>query len=846
MASPNQVVADPMDAIFTKYQNERGKYPYPDEDQDPKNKQLQQYYLMYGQAMISDWANNLCELPFAFDNTKRTFKERHEYARGTYSNEKLKDNIIGKTPNVKKNGRHITKMNISWDTFPIMAKMYDVMRESNMRQEYDVDAYCIDDDSMSAKAADRDMLKYLVSENAKELMRKTGYRPNTPIDPQKLGIETDEDVDLYFDCGAYSFVRELASISACNKSKLIGKFKVVQDHIFDDLYCHGIAVWKNTIDPVTKVPYPRWVPVYNAELNRCPLVIPYFNTNDGEGLSRFGEVRVMTIQQFRKENPHLNAEELIHVARQFQSLNPQFATYLMEGYNFYNQATGSYNLENLSRVKILVFEYQWLGTDVENYIKNEGQKVFRPVDFGFKISSDLQRKGNKQIQKRVVYKHSAQWVIGTDILTKYGRSNDVVYYGPDGDRTPGLDYFVTKTGNSPLIERGISIQDDIDQARIKLRNAIATAIPAPRMVIQQGLLDNVFLNNIKLQPQDNMKTFRELGYLFVNAVDDDGKPIFTNQKLVDFLQTGITEDINIFSGQILSGINDLRELFGLAQGADASTPQKYDSAKKTELAQENSKAALYATANCFQYLFENGMNDLVKKWQIVAKDSDFKLPYGPLGSKNMQILSLNDEFINSDYNIAMRLGQTEDQLNQLMQEVNQLRALGIQTGFQQGLTTAEYLYLNEEIRSGNPKQAMWVMAKIEKKKQAAQAMVDQQNQDNNAVLQQNSAAQAELNKQDTEKIKGTENRLTMVLKGLIEQQTQAVSGLMKDFAKEGGPSAKPAYEEIMHRTTGQIAGIVAKDMLTQQPQGPAQQGGPGGQDQGQPQGDEPEPMQQVA
>lgn len=822
-----------------EYVDQRHHNPYPSEDQDPRLKIENEYTIQMGAAMMADFCSNVCELPYAFGKNKRTFKELHEYATGCYPNLKLKDSFIGKDPKKKgKDGKHITKTSISFDTLPVISKLYDVVREKNMRQVYDVDAICIDDDSIQAKEDDRAMLKYLVAEDTMEMMRRTKFMPNTHINPQALGLETEADVDLYFECGAYVFERELASIAACNKTKLISNYKVVQDGTFDDLIKYGIAFWKNEIDLTTNTVKIVKVDMYNPELDRCSCIIPYSQSNDFENLSRFGWIRTLTISDIRKKNPNLSAPQLVYLAQCFQNLNPEYANLINTCYT----VEGNYNIDPLNRCKVLVLDYQWLGVDIENYVKNEGRHLYKAVDFDFALSNDMKRKGDRQIQKKVIKKFGAEWVIGTDILLKKGYADDIIYYGPDGDRCPALDYFGTKTGSISLVERSIGIQDDIDLANTKLRNAIASAVPAPRMVIQTGLMDNVFLNNIKQQPQDNMSTFRELGYLLVNAVDDDGKPIFTNQKLVDFLPMGVMEDVNVFTGQILAGINNLREVWGIAQGADGSTPQKYDGVGKTELAAQSSNAALFPTFNCYQYLFEAGFTDVVKKWQIIAKDRNLKVGYSPLGQKNMRILSLDGKFTNSDLNISLILGSTQAERQQLMQDITNLKALGIQTNFQQGITTAEFIYMSEAVKSGNIKEAMWVMAKIEKKKIAAQEAINAKNQEKNAEDQQDSSAMAEKNKQDTILIQAKEERKNIILKEAEGRKTAAVSAFVKDFAKEGGESAQPFYQKIMDDANAEIIAVLQQD----NPQGP--QGQPVMQPGQPPQGAPPDQqnMQQVA
>lgn len=822
-----------------EYANTRNENQYPSEYQNPALKLEKEYTIQYGRAMLADYTSNVCELPFAFGKDKRTFRELHQYATGCYPNTKIKDQIIGSSPKKKKNGKHITKSNISWDTMPVISKMYDVVREKNMRQAYDVDTLCLDDDSIQAKEADKAMLKYMVDADTQEFMRLTKFRPNTKLDPQALGLETEEDVELYFECGAYPFEREIATLAACNKTKLISNYKAVQDGTFDDLIKYGIGLWKNEIDLTTNTVKIRRCQIYNPELDRCPLILPYFSIGEGHKLPRCGEIRTLTIQEIRTECPWLSPEQIMYLANCYSYLNPEYNNLI----STVAYSDGGYNIEPLNRCKILVLDFQWLGCDINNYVKNEGRSLYKAVDYDFSLSNDMKRKGEKQIQKKVVKKFAAKWVIGTDILLTHGPAEDIIYYGPDGDRCPGLDYFATKTDNISLVERSIGIQDDIDLANTKLRSALTSAIPAPRMVIQTGLMDNVFLNGIKQQPEDNMATFRELGYLFVNAVDDDGKPIFTNQKLVDFLPMGITEDINVFTGQIIAGINNLREVWGIAQGADGSTPQKYDGARKTELAAASSNAALYPTFNAYQYLFEPGFTDVAKKWQIIAKDRKIKLNYSPLGQKNMKVLELDEKFTNADLNIALVLGPTDQQLDELMTDIKQLRALGIQTNFQQGITTSEFIYISETIRSGNTKQAMWVMAKVEKKKIAAQKAIDEQNQQNNISSQQNSAAAVELNKQKTVQISGRQDRLTIILQEAEKRKTAVSSAMINTYDAEKDPSPTALYQQMIDDANSEIIGIIKQDQPAP-PQPPGQSQDPNQQqDQGQM---PPEQQQQVA
>lgn len=800
--------------LLNDYVGKRGNYNYPEDYQDSELKKGKDYYLAFCQALLSDFVNNACYIPYTFAPGTRTFKELHEYATGTQNTDKIKGIVLGEDKK-QDNGRYLTKMNISWASLPILPKMFDVMREKNMRQEYDVDAICIDDDSIQAKAADKAMLQYLISADAQELMKATRFRPDTPLDPQTMGIQSAADVELYFQTGSYSFLREIACLAACNKTKLISNYKVIQDSLFDDLIKFAICGGDTYIDTVTNTVKMRKHDFWNPELGFCPVILPYSNFNNFDDLSRYGVFRTMTIGQIRKENQHLSAAEIKYLAKCYSFLNPAYAN-AGSAFNLQRGATfvGSMNRDPINRCKVIVLDAQWLTENTENYIQTEGRSLFKNVNFDYKVSAQRERKGDKLVSKKAVIKCTSSWVVGTDIFIKYGQAENVPYYGEPGDMVPKLDGVFSKTGNISLTERCIALQDDIDVNNVKLRNSLSTSIPAPRMVIQQGLLDNVFLNNVKVQPEDGMTTFKELGYLFVNAVDDFGKPIFTNQKLVDFLPMGIQEDINVFAGQILNAINNMREVLGIPQGVDGSTPNPYNGARKTELSMQSSNSALYPTFNCFQYWFETTFDDVVKKWQIIAKDHDIKIGYSPLGERNMQVFKLGKDFTNADYNIKVTMGPTDMELKATMDDIVMLKNQGIQTNFQLGITTSEYLMLKEKILSGNPKEAMYVMAKIEAKKIAKSEQQAQQNQAQNAADQQNSAAQAELNKQDTAKITGAENRKTAIVNDASKRKTAAANQILKAHEKPEGKVPVEQYQKIIDEANQEILPIILQDMKT--------------------------------
>lgn len=751
-----------------QYKNRRFEFSFPSHNIDPAKKRERDYFLAFNNAFFAEYASNGCYVPFEF-GAKRSFETLRAYATGQQSSNKIKENLIGAK---KKNndGKFITKMNVSFDTYYKLPQMFDVMREKNMSQEYDVSVTCIDDDSIAAKQADKDLLMFLVEENNKNFMKQVGFVPNTPINPEEMGLRTVQDVKTYFEIGGYTMHREIACKAACQKTKLVSDYKVLQDASFDDLIVTSLLGWKTYIEKSTMTPKIRKVFLDRA-------LIPMSDDNNFADISRAGEWRWMTIAQVRKENPQYSATDLMYLAKQFAWCNPQYTSAINGAFYRANRNSSLFNssdIDPISSVRVMVLDSQWLSVDIETNIKNitrTGHVRFKPVAFDYKIDKKAEKSGDKKVQKNVIRKYYSSWIVGTDMFLDYGICKDVVYYGKDGNKTPRLDYFFAKTGNASLVERAVAIVDDIDMAIVKQRNALATIPAAPGLAIQKDLIENVMLNGIHQQPDDIMQTLQERGVFYYNGLDDHGKPLYFagGQKPIDYIDVSkIAGILSVYGNHIAEKVNELKEVLGMQNGADAGATSAYQGLGQTKLAFQAANASLYPTFNAFNYVFKAAFDDIIKKWQIVAKDRDVKVSYSVLGSKNMEVFRLGKDFDNWDFNLEIDIAPSIEEKQNLMQSIANQKALGDQTGGAKGLTMSEYLYVYRKVMAGNIEEAMYVLARIEATKKQAEDAAKQADIAANAQVQQQSA-----------QLKGQMDKEALAMKAQATNDNTLLAALLK-------------------------------------------------------------------
>lgn len=724
-----------------QYKNLTYKKPYPSDEINPDLKREKEFFLCFSEAVMADYASNNFHVPFEF-GSKRSFEEQRRYATGQQSSDKIKQTLIGKSKK-NKDGKYLTKMNVSFDTYYKLPQMFDVMREKNMSQEYDVAIHCIDDDSLAAKEADKAFLKYMLSDNDRQFRERAGFKPNTELDPAVMGLQNDTDVDRYFETGGFTLHRERACIAACQKTKMVSEYKVNQDATFDDLIQIAFSGWKAYIDGATRIPTLRKVDPDRA-------ILRYSKKNNFSDLTLAGEIIPMSIADIHKENPKFTSADLMYLAKEFVWMNPEYNS-IVGGKGWYDSMTrtqgynANYDIDPINRCKVLVLDIQWLSTDIESHLKNvtgSGHVRFKSVAFDYVPDEKSKKKGDKKIQKKVIRKYYAKWIVGTDMFLDYGVCKDVIYYGQDGNKTPRLDYFFVKTGNASLVERCIAIVDDIDMMIVKHRNTLATLPAAPAMAIQKDLLENVMLNGILQQPEDVMQALIERGVLYYNGLDDHGKPLYFagGQKPIDFMDvTKVAGLLSIISNEIALKVNELKEVTGLQNGADAGNASPYQGLGQTKLAFQASNASLYPTFNAYNYLFKEAFDHIIKMWQIVAKDGKMKVGYSPLGNKNMKVLELSSDFTNAEFNSEVDIAASNEEKQALLQDIVQQKDLGITSNGTAGLTTSEFMYVWDRVMGGNTREAMYVLAQIEQKKEMARIAEVKANQQANIQDQQESA-----------------------------------------------------------------------------------------------------------
>lgn len=752
-------------------------FRYPSDNINPDLKHTEEWHLAYMKAFLCDYANNRLHFNFEHSEGEYSIPELRAYAKGQESDARVKKNFFGEKKRNKTTGKYPTSMNVDWNGIDVMPKFFDVMRGQNMDLEFKTTCRAIDEGSIQTKGLDRAYLKMMLDGKTKELLEKTKYHPNAPISLEDIGAETESDVDLFFDSGAYMTQREIASEACVAKSRAESGYRTNQSMWMDDAITLGLFAGKNYTDKANRLAKTRYADPSN-------MLIPYSSFLDHRNVTKVGEKRKMSIGELREEFPHIGDAQWRKIANEYSNQNPEIAT-AIAGMGYYNrEVTNHLGQDIINQSMVWVLDAQWLGCDTTKYLTNEKKKnIYKEVGYTYETDKKAEKKGDKTIKKNHIKKHYASWIIGTDVMLDWGLE-DAIYYGKDGNKIPGLDYFIEKTGNKSLVERCIPHIEDIRLAVVKRRNAIATLPPAPRMIIQQQLLDNVRLNGILHTSEQLMDLFKEKGVLVVNNLDEFNKPIFQNSKPIEFVTTNIVEDITLFSNEIAQGIERIREVTGLNQSVDASTQNPYQGLGKSQMAVAAANNALKPTFDRYISFVTRVDADLVKKWQVIAKNNKgLKITHAPLGVNTMQVLELGDEFTNAEIGIYTQMEYTNDEKQALFGRILELSKTYTSTQGTIGLNTAEFMHLEDLINAGSFTFAKYVIARTEKKREMMALKVKRQSEQFTFKSQQESAILA--NKLKVEGTADEERKKLLTIRvSEIEKRITKLTEMLTDIGPD--------------------------------------------------------------
>lgn len=696
---------------------------FPSHTIDPKKKN-KEWCLQFAQAAWSNWKN--------LATRREDYRLLDDYAQGRQSIDQYKP-VMG-----------VNEAGESWNSLdftvlPIIPKLLTQATSRLNKAGYNIVATAID------PLAQRELSDYFKDLQAKIKIRQElekivpGFSEYTPAAKMKPGepedleelelqqnwtyqhqatIEIEQALDVIFNHNNYWHTRKLCK---------------------EDILTYGIGGVKEYVDSNGSIKIRR--------IKMQGFISSYCEQRDFSDAEYLGEVIELTIADLKQlAQGQFTEEEYEQIANMCKGRygNP----------NIYPQHTRlSYGYDNF-KVQVLDLEFFSVNEDYyERSENNYGNVVISGAPYG---SKSTQTKEYLRTSYKVVYK--AMYIVDSKFIFNYGLCTDMKRAKDAlNDTTMSFHVYAPDMRNMRItskVGQVMPLADQIQIAWLKLQQAIAEARPKGIQIELGGLEDiNYGQGGKKLMPHEVMELFFQKGVLIYRKADTQGRE--TNYRPIEELGNGLGDAAVQWYNTILNHLQLMRDIFGLNEFTDGSSPDPRTLSLVAQMANEGTNNALYPVIEADEHILRSLSSALVLRMSSVVKRHPIEGYTTALGQNTMRFFKLSKDISNYEFGIKLENKPTDEQRAEAFAMAQTLAG--------QGMLELEDFFTIQN--TSNLKVAQQIIAyKVRKRQEQKQKEALQMQEANAQVQMQSAAATAD------------QERQTMQMKYQFEMQLEQLKG----------------------------------------------------------------------
>ena len=617
---------------------------FPSQFVSDSEKETVEFGLQIGQAIQYEWFKkdgNQCR----YYSQWRDFHRLRLYARG--------EQPIGKYKNELAIDGDLSYLNLDWTPVPILPKFVDIVVNGMQDRMFEPKAYAQDALSQSKRSKYQQMVEgQMVAKPMLEtIQKKTGVNPFT-VDPEELP-KSDEELKLYMQLN-YKPAIEIANEEAINTIFEANKYNDIRKQLDYDLTVLGISCAKH-----------EFLPGAGVELKYVdPANIVYSYTEDPHFKDCFywGEIKTVPIIELKKIDPTLTNEDLDEISKYSQSW-----------YNYYNVAQ-FYENDIFYKDTATVMYYNYKTTKEVVYkrkVKDNGNVSMVEKDDQFNPPTEMMEEGNfEKVSKTIDVWYEGVMVMGTNIVLKWQMMENMVR--PQSATQHAIPNYVCvaprmyKGVIESLVRRMIPFADLIQVTHLKLQQVISRVVPDGVFIDADGLNEVDLGTGNAYNPEDALRLYFQTGSVIGRSYTQDGD--FNNARVPI---TQLTSNSGASKTQMLISnynhyLNQIRNVTGLNEARDGSTPDPNSLVGLQKLAALNSNVATRHILNGSLYLYRRLAEAITYRVADILEYSDFKDEFiNQIGKYNVSILQDISDLYIYDFGIFIELSPDEEQKQQL-------------------------------------------------------------------------------------------------------------------------------------------------------------------------------------
>jgi len=611
-------------------------------------KATEEFGLQIGQAIQYEWFKkdgNQCR----FYNQWRDFNRLRLYARGEQSVAKYKNELAV--------DGDLSYLNLDWTPVPILPKFIDIVVNGMSERLFKINAYAQDALSLSRRSKYQNMIQGQMAAKPmlQTIQQETGVNPFT-MDPDELP-ETDEELQLYMQL-KFKPAIEIAEEEAINTIFDENHYGDLRKQFDYDQMVLGLSVAKHEFlkGSGVKVSY----------VDPANVVYSYTEDPHFKDCFYWGEIKTVPIIELLKIDPTLTNEDLEEISKHGQSW-----------YDYYNVAQ-YYDNDIFYRdsTTLMYFNYKTTKKIVykKKLLENDGSRMIEKTD-EFNPPTDMMEEGNfEKIEKTIDVWYDGVMVMGTNILLKWEVAENMVR--PKSASQHALPNYVAvaprmyKGVIESLTRRMIPFADLIQITHLKLQQVISRTVPDGVYIDADGLNEVDLGTGNAYNPEDALRLYFQTGSVVGRSYTQDGD---YNQGKVPITQLNSSSGANK-AQMLIQNMNHymqmIRDVTGLNEARDGSTPDPYSLVGVQKLAALNSNTATRHILDAGLYIYRSLAEGLTYRISDILEYADFKEQFvNQIGKYNVSILEDIKELYIYDFGIFIEVAPDEEQKAMLEQNI---------------------------------------------------------------------------------------------------------------------------------------------------------------------------------
>lgn len=674
----------------------KGGYPFPKDEINPDDKN-EKWGKKWCEAMYARYKQGKSAIPFSSVSEFAALRELADGRQNVKQYQKVLLDIAD--PNAAMTGY----MNINWDIPSILPKFLRVVEGMMEQTDHQVVATAVDPSSTDEKEAVKLDMQYRMKfkETLDYIDKSMGIDRSGEYVPESM-----EELNLYEGAGGFKLAKETEIEQGLDYTFYISDWKEIKKQIIRDACVINCLATKDYTDQYTKKVRVRYV-------DPACFVGQYSKHNDHKNMGYGGEIIQVLISDLRKLNPDIPESELLALAKEY---GPALDNYTYDD----NAHTGNYD-----GFLVDVMDSEWCSTNSTYKTKRKSPDGTENMyDEKWGTVYDTEKKRTDKFDIKVVYK--CKWIIGTPYTYEFGLQYDVPR---PGKKEVELSYHLYKLPFRSLVSLAETHVHQMVLAYFKLQNAIAKARPSG-LAIEITSLQNLSLGANKLQPLELLKILTQTGDLLFKSTTHKGIPNAPGgYRPVQELVGGIGQQLNDFVTVWDFNANAIRDMTGISQIADASTPNPDQSVGGSEI-------AMAATNNALRYIYsgyltikEQTAKNISLRMQLLIKhDKEAYTGYMPvIGTIGVQIISVGADAVDADYFIKYEAKPTEKRKQAILDTAT--KAMSPDRDGIIGIELPDFLMIERLLESGSLKYAEAFLNHKSKKNKERQLKLQRDNMD---------------------------------------------------------------------------------------------------------------------